>query len=81
MAWRSWIGLEDPGVGEAVVDRAAVTTGSDEPGRAEHREVLAHVRHLAADPDGELAHGELAVREGLEDAQALGIAEGSTDGG
>ena len=30
---------------------------------------------------GELAHGRLATGEGLEDAQALGVAEGSGDGG
>ena len=53
----------------------------DETGRAQHREVLAHVRHLAADPRRQLAHGGLAVGEGLEDAQALGVAEGTRDGG
>ena len=29
--------------------------------------------------DGQLAHGGLAVGEGLEDAQALGVAEGPRD--
>ena len=43
--------------------------------------MLAHVRHLAGDPPRELAHGRLATGEGLEDAQALGVAEGSSDGG
>ena len=50
-------------------------------GRAQHREVLAHVRDLAADPRREVAHGELAGREGLQHAQALGVRERATDGG
>jgi hypothetical protein len=43
--------------------------------------VLAHVGDLAADPGAEVADRELADGEGLEDAQALGIREGPTDGG
>ena len=51
----------------------------DEPGAPEHGQVLAHVRDLAPDLDRQLADGELAVGEGLEDAQPLGISEGPTD--
>jgi threonine dehydratase len=43
--------------------------------------VLAHVRHLAGHPPRKLAHGRLAAGEGLEDAQALGVTEGTSDGG
>src|SRR6476620_8947640 len=73
--------LEDPRIREAVVDRTAVAARRDESGRAKHREVLAHVRHLAGHPPRKLAHGRRATGEGLEDAQALGVTEGASDGG
>jgi hypothetical protein len=48
------------------------------PARAQHREMLAHVGHLAADRLAEVAHRELADGERLEDAQAFGVGEGSS---
>ena len=51
-----------------------------ETSAAEDGQVLAHVRNLAADPNGQVADGELAFREGLQDAQSLGIGQGPTDG-
>src|SRR5688572_27574329 len=68
-------------VGEAIEDCVAVAPAIDQSGSTEHSEMLAHVGHLAADPGAEVADRELADRERLEDAQALGIREGSTDGG
>src|SRR4051794_35803896 len=44
------IGLEDPRVGEAIVDGAALATRRHEACASEDRQMLAHVRHLAADP-------------------------------
>ncbi len=43
--------------------------------------MLAHVRHLAADPRRELAHRGLATGKGLEDAQPLWVTKGPGDGG
>src|SRR4051794_33877285 len=43
------VGLEDLGIREPVVDGAPVAARRDEAGRAQHGEVLAHVRHLARD--------------------------------
>jgi hypothetical protein len=75
------IRLEDTVVRQAVEDGVAVTPAGHETGSAEYREVLAHVGDLAADPGAEVADRELTDGERLEDAQALGIREGSTDGG
>ena len=68
-------------VRKAIQDGVAVTPARDEPGPTKHREVLAHVGHLAADPTAEVAHRELADGERLEDTQALGVREGPTDRG
>jgi hypothetical protein len=73
--------LEDTLVGEAVKDGVAVAAAGNETRAAEHGEVLAHVGHLTADPGAEVADRELADSERLEDAQALGVRERSTDGG
>ena len=75
------IGLQDPFVREAVVDGGPVSSGCDQPRRAKHRQVLAHVRDLAHDPVRQFAHGQLAIGERFEDAQALGVAKGTSDGG
>ena len=75
------VGLEDADVGEAVEDRRSVAPALDETRAAEDGEVLAHVGHLAADSRREVAHGDLAGRQRLEDAEALRIGQGSSDGG
>src|SRR5688572_22700260 len=73
--------LEDTVVRKSIEDGVAVTPAGHETRSAEHSEVLAHVGDLAADPGAEVADRELTDGERLEDAQALGIREGSTDGG
>src|SRR5574340_708383 len=75
------IGLEDPGVGEAIEDGIAVAARDDQAGVTEHREVLAHVRHLAADLEREVTDRALPVGQRLEDAQPLGIGQRSPDVG
>jgi hypothetical protein len=75
------VGLEDPRVREPVVDGAAVAPGGDQSGRPQDGEVLAHVRDLAPHDRGEVAHGDLAVGQGFEDAQALRIGQGPADDG
>src|SRR5882757_1209988 len=67
------VGLEDARVGEAVIHGAAVPTRRHEAGAAKNGQVLAHVRDLAADPNRQVADGELAFGERLQDAQSLGI--------
>jgi hypothetical protein len=74
------VGLEDPVVGEAIKDGVAIASARYETGTTEHSEVLAHVGYLTADPRAEVADRELTDGERLEDAQALGVREGSTDG-
>ena len=73
------VGLEDANVREAIEDRAALSPALDESGAPQHGEVLAHVRHLAADRGRQVAHGELAAGQRFEHAQALRIGEGPTD--
>src|SRR5688572_17376148 len=75
------IRLEDTVIRESIEDGVAVTPAGHETRPAEHSEMLAHVGDLAADPGAEVADRELTDGERLEDAQALGIREGSTDGG
>ena len=41
--------------------------------------MLAHVRHLAADPLAEVRHRQLADGERFEDAQPLGVRQRPTD--
>ena len=43
--------------------------------------MLTHVRHLAADVAGKVAHRSLSVRQPFDDAQALRVREGSGDRG
>jgi hypothetical protein len=46
--------LEDPEVGEAIVDDIPVAPGQDQPRIAKHREVLAHVWDMAANAVGQV---------------------------
>src|SRR6187549_3912298 len=50
-----------------------VAPARHEPGAAKHGKVLAHVRHLASNPDRQLADGELALGQRFEHAQPLGV--------
>src|SRR5262245_8762547 len=74
------IRFEDPWVGEAVIDRAALAPRGHQAGAPQDRQVLAHVRHLATDALAEVGDRQLADGERLEDAQSLGISQGATDG-
>ena len=62
-----------------VQDGVALATAGDQSGIAQHRQVLAHVGDLAADPLAEIRHGQLADGERFEDTQPLGVREGPTD--
>src|SRR5688572_840788 len=73
------VGVEDAIVGEPIEDGAPLAPAGDKAGRAQHREVLAHVRHLAADVARQLAHAPFAGGELLEHAQPLGIGQCARD--
>jgi hypothetical protein len=75
------IRLEDTVVRESIKDGVAITPAGHEARSAKHSKMLAHVGDLAADPGAEVADRELTDGERLEDAQALGICESTTDGG
>ena len=75
------IGLEDPRVRKAIEDGAAFPPSDHEPCSPKHREMLAHVGYLAADPGTEVAHGQLALGERFEDTQALRVRESPSDRG
>ena len=51
------------------------------PALPEHREVLAHVRDLAAHAVAQVADRELADGERLQHAQALGVGQRAPDRG
>src|SRR6266540_2595443 len=67
--------LEDLWVGEAIEDGAPFPAGRDDAGGAQHGQVLAHVRHLAADVAGQVADRTLAVGQPLHDAQSLRVGQ------
>src|SRR5688500_2456207 len=74
------VGLEDSFVHEPIEDRASLAAAGHQARRAQHREVLAHVRHLAPDLARQVAHAPLSVRQSLDDAESLRIGEGAGDG-
>src|SRR5262245_7447522 len=73
------IGLEHAHVREAVVDRAALPPALDETGTPQHGKVLAHVRHLAAHRDRQVAHRELPAGQRFEHAEPLRIGQRPPD--
>src|SRR5918994_6949073 len=73
------VGVEDAVVGEPIEDRASLATAGDEASRAQHGQMLAHVRHLAAHVARQIADAPLAVGELLEHAQSLRIGQRSSD--
>src|SRR5918995_3269624 len=75
------VGIEDAVVREPIEDGAPVATARDQPGGAQHRKVLAHVRDLAADLARQLADALLSAGESFDDAEPLGVGQGTRDGG
>src|SRR4029077_3971508 len=73
------IRLDDPRVRETVVDRGAFSARGHETCAPQHREMLAHVGDLAADPFAQIGHRQLADGERFEDAQAFRVRQRSTD--
>ena len=69
------VGLHHAGIDQPVEDGAPLTAAGDDPGAAEHGEMLAHVRHLAADAPAEVADRAFTLGELLDDAEPLRVRE------
>src|SRR5688572_29339344 len=73
--------LEDVRIREAIEDRVSLATAGHDAGTAQHRKVLAHVRHLAANVARQVADRPLAIGEALDHAQAFGVGQCLGNGG
>ena len=62
-------------VGEAVVDGGARPARLDEPAAAQRLQVLGGVGHRQAGLAGELVHAPLALREQLDELEAVRVGE------
>src|SRR5215212_704466 len=68
--------LDDPRVGDRVVDVAMLAPGSDEPAPAQTRKMVRDLRLRLAGGGDQLAHGPLRLRHEPQDPQADRVAEG-----
>jgi len=71
--------IHDARIAEGVEDLVAPAIGDDEADAAEHGEVIGYRRHIETDERSEVGDASFGAIEGIDDQEAVGIAEGFED--